>query len=215
MTAAASVTKKLKVASGICLLVERDPITTAKELASLDVLSGGRVLFGIGGGWNAEEMEHHGTDFRTRWKLLRERVEAMRAIWTNDEASYQGDLVRFDPIWSWPKPIQKPGPPVILGAHGPKALERVVNYCDGWMPIGVRAGDLFAEIKKLEKLAIEKGRDPKSISVNVYGVAPDPDMLKQLRDAGAARAVFPLAPAEPEKVLPALDKYAEAMRAVV
>jgi alkanesulfonate monooxygenase SsuD/methylene tetrahydromethanopterin reductase-like flavin-dependent oxidoreductase (luciferase family) len=139
----------------------------------------------------------------------------MRTIWTNDEASYQGELVRFDPIWSWPKPIQKPGPPVILGAHGPKALERVVKYCDGWIPIGVRAGDLFTEIKKLEKLAIEKGRDPKSISVNVYGTPADPDMLKQLRDAGAARAVFPLPPAEPEKVLPLLDKYAEAMRAVV
>ncbi len=215
MTSAASATKTLKVASGICLLVERDAITTAKEVASLDVLSGGRVLFGIGGGWNAEEMEHHGTEFRTRWKLLRERVEAMRTIWTNDEASYQGELVRFDPIWSWPKPIQRPGPPVILGAHGPKALERVVNYCDGWIPIGVRAGDLMAEIGKLHQLAVAKGRDPKSISVNVYGTPPDADLLKQLRDAGATRAIFALPAADAEKVLPMLDKYAGAMRAVV
>ncbi|HEV7735420.1 MAG TPA: LLM class F420-dependent oxidoreductase [Candidatus Binatia bacterium] len=214
MTMAAAATKKLKVASGICLLVERDPITTAKELASLDVLSGGRVLFGIGGGWNAEEMEHHGTEFRTRWKLLRERVEAMRAIWTQDEASYAGELVRFDPIWSWPKPLQKPGPPVILGAHGPKALERVVNYCDGWIPIGVRAGDLLEEIKKLHVLAVEKGRDPKTISVNVYGTPADADLLKQMRDVGVSRAVFGLPAAGAEKVLPMLDMYAEAMRAV-
>ncbi len=214
MTMAAAATKRLKVASGICLLVERDPITTAKALASLDVLSGGRVLFGIGGGWNAEEMEHHGTEFRTRWKLLRERVEAMRTIWTNDEASYAGELVRFDPIWSWPKPLQKPGPPVILGAHGPKALQRVVAYCDGWIPIGVRAGDLLEEIRKLHALAIEKGRDPKSISVNVYGTPADADLLKQLRDVGVSRAVFALPAAGAEKVLPMLDTYAEAMRAV-
>src|SRR6185503_11198769 len=135
LATAAAVTTRLKVASGICLLVERDPITTAKEVASLDHLSGGRVIFGIGAGWNAEEMENHGTVFRTRWRLLRERVLAMKKIWTEDEPSFEGEFVRFAPIWSWPKPVQKPHPPVFLGGHGRRALERVVDYCDGWLPI--------------------------------------------------------------------------------
>jgi len=213
LTAAASVTTRIKVASGICLLVERDPIVTAKEVASLDFLSGGRVLFGIGAGWNAEEMEHHGTAFRTRWKLLKERVLAMKAIWTDEEASYEGEFVRFDPIWSWPKPAQRPHPPVILGAHGPKALARVADYCDGWIPIGVRAGDMSAEISTLRRLATEKGRDPASISVNVYGTPADAEQLERLRDAAVTRAIFALPPAGQEKVLPLLDRYAEAARA--
>ena len=211
---AAAATSRIKVASGICLLVERDPITTAKEVASLDHLSGGRVLFGIGAGWNAEEMEHHGTVFRTRWKLLRERVLAMKAIWTEDEASFDGEFVHFDPIWSWPKPVQRPHPPVILGAHGPKALARVVDYCDGWIPIGVRAGDLVAEFATLRRLAEEKGRDPASISINVYGAPADPEVLAGLRDAGVTRAVFGLPPAGPEKVLPLLDRYADVVRSL-
>ncbi len=209
LSMAAAVTTRMKVASGICLLIERDPITTAKEIASLDHLSGGRVLFGIGAGWNAEEMENHGTVFRTRWKLLRERVQAMRDIWTTDEASFEGDLVRFDPIWSWPKPMQRPGPPVILGAHGPKALARVVEYCDGWIPIGVRAGALTEEIAAFHRLARERGRDPATISVNVYGAPADRDTLATLRDGGVTRAIFGLPPAGPDKVLPLLDRYAE------
>ena len=212
LAAAAAVTTRIKVASGICLLVERDPIITAKEVASLDQLSDGRVLFGIGAGWNAEEMEHHGTAFRTRWKLLKERVLALRTIWTEDEASFDGEFVRFDPIWSWPKPVQRPHPPVILGAHGPKALARVVDYCDGWIPIGLRAGDLPGEIAALRRLATEKGRDPASISVNVYGTPADPEQLARLRDADVTRAVFALPSAGPEKVLSLLDRYAETMR---
>ena len=214
LSMAAAVTSTIKVASGICLLIERDPITTAKEVASLDVLSGGRVLFGIGGGWNAEEMAHHGTEFRTRWKLLRERVQAMKAIWSQDEASFEGELVRFEPIWSWPKPLQRPHPPIILGAHGPKALERVVTYCDGWIPIGVRGGDLVGEIAKLRRLATERGRDPSSISINVYGVPADPEQLARFRDAGVTRAIFGLPPAGPEKVLPLLDRYAGVVRSL-
>src|SRR5215510_700701 len=210
LAGAATVTRRLKLGTGICLLIERDPITTAKEVASLDHLSRGRVLFGIGAGWNAEEMAHHGTEFRTRWKLLKERVLAMKQIWTNEEASYEGEFVRFDPIWSWPKPVQHPHPPVILGAHGPKALERVIDYCEGWIPIGVRAGDLSAEIATLRRLATEKGRDPASISVNVYGTPADADQLERLRDAAVTRAIFALPPAGPEKVLSLLDRYAEA-----
>jgi probable F420-dependent oxidoreductase len=211
---AAAVTTRIKVGSGICLLVERDPITTAKEVASLDQLSGGRMLFGIGAGWNAEEMAHHGTAFRTRWKLLRERVQAMKAIWTEDEASFDGEFVRFDPIWSWPKPLQRPHPPVILGAHGPKALARVVAYCDGWIPIGVRAGDLVPEIAALRRLAQEKGRDPSTISINVYGAPADREMLLRLREAGVTRAVFGLPPAGPDKVVSLLDRYAEVVRSL-
>jgi probable F420-dependent oxidoreductase len=214
LATAAAVTTRIKVASGICLLVERDPITTAKEVASLDHLSGGRVLFGIGAGWNAEEMEDHGTVFRTRWRLLKERVQAMKAIWTQDEAAFDGDFVHFEPIWSWPKPVQRPHPPVILGAHGPKALARVVDYCDGWIPIGVRSGDLPTEIGALHRLARENGRDPQTISVNVYGVPADREVLVRLRDAGATRAVFSLPPAGPEKVLPLLDRYADTARSL-
>ncbi len=134
MTAAAVATTKLRVGSGICLLIERDPITTAKEVASIDVLSGGRVEFGVGAGWNREEMANHGTDPRKRMAILRERVEAMKAIWTQDEATYQGDHVAFERIWSWPKPAQRPHPPVIVGGNGPTVLDRVLSFGDAWMP---------------------------------------------------------------------------------
>jgi len=214
LMAAAAATKRLRIGTGICLIIERDTITTAKEVASLDALSGGRFEFGIGGGWNAEEMENHGTVFRGRWKLLRERVQAMKAIWTQDEASFDGEFVHFEPVWSWPKPAQRPHPPVILGAHGSKALARVVEYCDGWIPIGVRAGDLTKEMGTLRRLAEEKGRDPATISVNVYGAPADPEVLQALRQAGATRAVFSLPPAERDKTLPRLDRYAEVMRSL-
>ena len=141
LAVAAAVTRTLKLATGICLLIERDPITTAKQVASLDVLSNGRFIFGIGGGWNVEEMENHGTTFPTRWKLLRERVEAMKKIWTEETPEYHGTFVNFDKLWSWPKPVQNPHPPIYLGGHSPQVLQRVVDYCDGWLPIGARAGN--------------------------------------------------------------------------
>ena len=213
LSTAAAVTTKLKVASGICLLVERDPITTAKEVASVDHLSRGRVIFGIGGGWNAEEMGHHGTPFKERWKILRERVAAMKRIWTEEEAAFDGTFVKFEPIWSYPKPVQKPHPPIVLGAHGPLAIKRVVDYCDGWIPIGVRAGDLKASIAELHGAAREKGRDPRSISISLYGAPGDPDALRELGDAGVTRAIFVLPPKGPDDVLPLLDRYAGAMRA--
>jgi probable F420-dependent oxidoreductase len=214
LTAAAAVTTRLRLGTGICLLIERDPIVTAKAVASLDLLSNGRVLFGIGGGWNAEEMENHGTAFRTRWRVLRERVLAMKRIWTEDEPAFEGEYVRFEPIWSWPKPVQKPHPPVLLGGHGPRAWARVVDYCEGWLPIGVRAGDLFAGITELRRLATEKGRDPGTISVSVYGAPGDADLLKRLRDAGVKRAVFALPPAGADKVMPLLDRYAALVPAI-
>ncbi len=208
---AAAATKKIKVASGICLVIERDPITLAKEVATLDVLSGGRLLFGIGGGWNVEEMENHGTDFKTRWKRLRESVEAMKAIWANDAAEYHGELVHFDPLWSWPKPLQKPHPPIYLGGHGEKALRRVVRYCDGWMPIPVRAGELRQQIARLHAIAEEEGRDPRSLTISLYGVPPDVDSVRGFADAGAQRAIFGLPAAGADKVLSMLDRCAQTM----
>jgi len=208
LATAAAVTTRLRVGSGICLLIERDPITTAKEVATLDVLSRGRFLFGIGGGWNAEEMEDHGTEFRTRWKLLRERVAAMKRIWTEDEASFEGELVRFPPLWSWPKPVQKPHPPILLGGHGPRAVRRVVDYCDGWLPIGMRADDLAAGLEDLRRIAREKGRDPASISVSVYGARMDADALARLRELGVERAIFALPSADADAVLRLLDRGA-------
>jgi probable F420-dependent oxidoreductase len=212
LTMAAAVTTRLKVGSGICLLVERDPITTAKEVASLDALSGGRFLFGIGGGWNAEEMAHHGTAFRSRWRLLRERVLAMKKIWTEDEAAFEGEFVRFEKLWSWPKPVQKPHPPILLGGHGPRAFERVVDYCDGWLPIGMRAGDLAGGIAELRRVATEKGRDPSTISVSVYGVPMDAGALASLRALGVERAIFSLPSRGADQVLPLLDRGAGVLR---
>ena len=205
----ATVTKKIKLATGICLAIERDPITLAKQVASLDFLSGGRVLFGIGGGWNAEEMENHGTVFKTRWKLLRERVEAMKAIWQNEAASYHGELVRFDPIWSFPKPVQKPHPPVLLGGHGEAALKRVAAYCDGWLPISLMAGDLKKAIADLHRLAKEKGREPKSLSISVFWAQADRKAIDAYAEMGVERVIFPLPPDARDKVMPIVDQYAK------
>ncbi len=209
MSFAAAATKKIKIGSGICLVIERDVITTAKEVASLDFLSNGRVLFGIGGGWNREEMEDHGTDFTTRWKRLRESIEAMKAIWKEDEAEYHGELVKFEKIWSWPKPVQKPHPPILLGGHGEKAFDRVVRYCDGWMPLTWVDDKIVSEIGELHAVAKRAGRDPKTISVTVFGAKPDPKAIAGFAEAGAERVLFSLPNAGGDKVLPALDKLAK------
>ncbi len=206
---AAAVTKTIKLGSGICLVIERDPITLAKEVASLDALSNGRLLFGIGGGWNREEMEDHGTDFTTRWQRLRESIEAMREIWTKDEAEYHGEIVKFDKIWSWPKPVQKPGPPVLLGGHGKKSFERVVRYCDGWLPLTWVDHNIVPEIAEIAKLAESKGRDPKTISVTVFGANDDPKALARFRDAGVERVLHLLPAAGRDQVFPELDRYAK------
>jgi probable F420-dependent oxidoreductase len=212
LMAAAGATKKIKLATGICLVIERDPITTAKEVASLDYLSGGRAMLGIGAGWNVEEMGNHGTDFKSRWQLLRERVEAMKAIWQHERAEYHGKLVGFDPIWSFPKPVQKPHPPVLLGGHGRKALERVVRYCDGWMPISLRAGDLKKEIAELRETAKKAARDPKSISISVFWAPADRAKIDEYEEMGIERAILALPPAPRDKVLPILDSHAKLIR---
>lgn len=208
LMAAAAVTKTIKVATGICLVIERDPIITAKEVASLDLLSNGRFLFGIGGGWNVEEMENHGMPFGKRWKLLRERIEAMKEIWAKDEAEYHGELVSFDPIWSWPKPQQKPHPPIILGSASKMGIKRVVDYCDGWIPIGLAVRDMPVAIKDLHAQAKAKGRDPQSIEVSIFWAPPDADGLRQYQDMGIARGVLALPSVPKDEVLKMLDGMA-------
>jgi len=212
LTAAAVVTKTLKLGTGICLVIERDPIVTAKEVATVDRLSNGRFIFGIGGGWNAEEMEHHGTPFKTRFRILRERILAMREIWTKDEASYHGQYVNFDRIWSWPKPVQKPLP-ILMGGDGATTLDRVVEFCDGWMPL-VRAGtaDLAKKIDTLRERVAKAGRDPKALDITAFAVRRDRGMIDELEKMGVGRSIFMIPSAPREQTLPRLDGFAEVMR---
>jgi len=211
LTLAAAATRTLRLGTGICLVVERDPITTAKEVASLDHLSGGRFLFGIGGGWNAEEMEHHGTAFKTRWRLLRERVLAMKEIWTKDEAEFHGEFVNFDPIWSYPKPVQKPHPPILMGGDGPTTFDRVLEFCDGWMPIAGRMGSTFSEkFATLQRRAQAAGRPP--IPVTAFMARPDRAALDPMEAAGVDRAIFAVPSEGRDQVVPRLDAYARLIR---
>ena len=209
LTAAAGATTNLKLGTGICLMIERDPITTAKEVASLDMLSNGRFIFGIGGGWNAEEMANHGTNFRRRWRVLRENILAMKALWTQEEAEFHGDLVNFDPVWAYPKPVQKPHPPIIMGGDGPRTFDRVVEYCDGWMPISGRPSQgpsLGEKIAMLRRQAQDSGRDPEAIEVTVFGSRPDADLIQRLESDGVQRAIFTLPSAGKDEVMPIIDE---------
>jgi len=206
LTVAALASKTLLVATGICLLVQRDPIHTAKQVASLDQISNGRFLFGVGAGWNREEMADHGTDFDTRFQLLRERVEAMKAIWTQDAAEYHGKLVNFDPTWCWPKPVQKPHPPVLLGGSGPSVLKRVVAYADGWMPN--RGADL-PRIPELQELARAAGRGP--LPVSVYPKA-EPAAIEQAAEAGVERCIWYVPPDGRDQALAKLEELADLMK---
>jgi probable F420-dependent oxidoreductase len=214
LAAAAAATTTLKVATGICLIVQRDPIQTAKQVASLDQVSGGRFLFGIGAGWNAEEMADHGTDFKSRFEVMRERVEAMRAIWTKSKPEYSGQHVHFPPMMTWPKPLQQPHPPVIVGGAYPYGARRAIAYGDGWMPHARRPayGDVLGKLPEFRSMATAAGRDPDTIPVTVFGVAEDLDLIERYRDAGVARLVFNLDPAKADEVLPALDRCAQLTR---
>ena len=195
-------------------MIQHDPIVTAKEVASLDLLSNGRFLFGVGAGWNAEEMEHHGTAFPTRFRVMRERVLAMKEIWTKDEAEFHGEFVRFDRIWSYPKPVQQPHPPVLLGGEGSHTLRRVVEFCDGWFPRGRAGVDAILTQTRgpSDALAAQAGRDPKTISVSVFGGKTDPSTLDRYRAAGIDRVVLPLPSEGREQVLPLLDQHAALLR---
>ena len=207
LMAAAAATKRLRIGTGICLIIERDPIVTAKCVASLDMLSGGRFLFGIGGGWNAEEMENHGTEYKTRFQLMREQVLAMKEIWTKDEAQFHGEFVRFDPIWAWPKPVQKPHPPVLLGGESGHTLQRVVDFCEGWFPRGRSADAILPGLADLRTRADKAGRDPKTISTSVFGAPADRAVLDRWAEAGVERGILRLPSADRSTVLPMLDSW--------
>ena len=208
--AAAAATSTIKLGTGICLVVERDPITLAKEVASIDHLSNGRFLFGIGGGWNLEEMENHGTNPKRRWKLLRERILAMKEIWTQDEAEYHGEFVNFDPIWSWPKPVQKPHPPILIGGDGPRTLDRVAEYGDGWIPIGGRLSDLEEKVQRAKQMAKDAGKPEPSISI--FGSPAREEAIEGYQQAGVDRLIFGLPPAPADTVLPSLERRAELIK---
>jgi len=214
LAAAAAATTRLKVATGICLIVQRDPIQTAKEVASLDQISGGRFLFGIGAGWNAEEMRDHNTEFKTRFGLMQERVEAMKVIWTKSKPEYTGRFVKFPPMMTWPKPVQKPHPPVIVGGAFPFGARRALAYGDGWLPHARRPayGEVLGMLPEFRKMAAEAGRAPDTVPITVFGVAEEADLIKRYRDAGVARIIFNLPAAKADEVLPVLDRCASLMR---
>jgi probable F420-dependent oxidoreductase len=207
LTAAAASTSRLLIGTGICLVIERDPIITAKEVASVDQLSGGRFLFGVGAGWNVEEMRNHGTDTAHRFGVMRERIEAMKAIWTSDEATYGGRHVNFDRIWSWPKPVQQPHPPILVGGNGPRVLDRVLAYGDEWMPNRVQDDEMIERLGVLAARAREAGRSP--VPVTVMGLMRDPTRIERLERAGMHRGVF-WVPSVAEEIEQAIERYAAA-----
>ena len=211
LTAVACATKRLKVATGICLVIQRDTIQTAKLVASIDQVSGGRFLFGIGGGWNQEEIENHGTVFATRMQRMREQIEAMKAIWTQDTPKYQGKIIMFDTLQTWPKPAQNPHPPIILGGAFPWAARRAVRYGDGWYP-NAASGKPEEYMPAFRKIAQEAGRDPASLPVTIGGAPDDPDALKRFRDLGAARVNVSLMSETRDQLLPILDRWAGYIR---
>ncbi|HEX4077742.1 MAG TPA: LLM class F420-dependent oxidoreductase [Rhizomicrobium sp.] len=211
LTAAAAVTKTLKVATGVCLVQQRDVIQTAKLVASLDQVSGGRFLFGIGGGWNQDEMENHGTVFATRFQRMRESIEAMKEIWTKPEAEYHGEIVRFDPVFAWPKPVQKPHPPILVGGGFPQGARRAIRYGNGWLPI-IGAGELAKLMPQFQAMLKEAGRDAAEVQISAWNAKLEADSIKRFQDLGVARIVTTLPPAGPEKVMPILDRCAELMR---
>mgnify|MGYP001157280834 FL=1 len=212
--AAASVTKTIKLATGICLVIQRDPLQTAKEVATLDQISGGRFIFGVGAGWNLEEMADHGTDPQTRGRLMNERIEAMKIIWANDKAEYHGEFVNFDEMMTWPKPVQQPHPPIVVGGGFPHGARRAIALGDEWMPVGGRDADVVNIKSQFRQMAAEAGREPDSLGISVYGAPGDVDGNKRLADNGITRSVFRLPSEKTDAVLPLLDKAADIMRQI-
>ena len=210
LTAAAMATTNLKVGTGICLVNQRDPIQTAKSVASIDLMSEGRFLFGIGNGWNQDEMENHGTNFKTRHKLVRERVEAMKEIWTQSKPEYHGEFVNFDPMMTWPKPVQKPHPPILIGGAFPYSARRAIRYGDGWMPqLTEKMQTPFAEqIPAFRQMAEEAGRDPETLSISVWGRQPNMEEIEGYEALGVERVCTSLESAKEDEILPVLDRWA-------
>jgi probable F420-dependent oxidoreductase len=203
---AAAVTTTLQLGTGVSLVAQRDPIWTAKEVASLDVLSNGRLIFGIGYGWNKEEMAQHGVEYSRRRALLREKVLLMKALWTEDEASFQGDLLRLEPSWAWPKPAQKPHPPIIMGAAaGPRTIADMVELCDGWMPLATRM-DIVGEVGRVRQAVTDAGRDLSSFQIIANGARVDD--VDTLIDVGVDHTIFNLRPLPATQTIPYLDRLA-------
>ena len=205
---AAAATKKLLLGTGICLVPQRDPIVTAKCVASLDELSGGRFIFGIGGGWNVDEMENHGAQYETRFKLMRERILAMKALWTEDEATYHGQRVNFDPVWMYPKPRQKPHPPVLLGGSSDYTLKRVVEFCDGWLPIARPGFDPKQTVERLRQVASTANRDLSTLSITVFGAPAEKAALDAFREADIERALLAVPDLSRNEIMDLLDRRA-------
>jgi probable F420-dependent oxidoreductase len=212
---AAAATRELLLGTGVCLVTEHDPIVTAKSIASLDQLSGGRFVFGIGAGWNAEEMENHGTRYETRFQVMRERVLAVKAIWTQEEAAFHGKFVQFDPIWSYPKPTQKPHPPVLLGGETDHTLKRVVEFCDGWLPRATSGFDAKEAVGRLRRMASAAGRDPSTLSITVFGAPADLAVLAEYQQAGIQRALLEVPDLTRDEILRVIDKNAPLARQAV
>ncbi len=204
--AAAAVTTRLRLGTGICLVIERDPITLAKECASLDLISNGRLILGIGAGWNREEMENHGASYTNRWKIVREKILAMKTIWTEDEPEFHGEFVDFDPIWSWPKPVQAGGPPVWIGASSKWVFDRVAEYAEGWMPIG---GLGSGNMERLKAACDKRGRDVDDVTLALFGAPADEDQARGRMDQGFSEMIFGLPPADADANLPRLDALAK------
>jgi probable F420-dependent oxidoreductase len=213
LMAAAANTKRLRVGTGVCLVNQRDPIQTAKAVASIDQVSGGRFLFGVGNGWNQDEIENHGTAFASRHKLARERVEAMKTIWAEEEPEYHGEFVSFGKMKQWPKPYQKPHPPIIVGGAFPYAARRAIRYGDGWIPRDDWLDrDGIEVLDKFRAMAKEAGRDPASLSISTFRVPDDLERLKRYRELGIDRVVFSLPAEKDDKIMPILDRWAELSR---
>jgi probable F420-dependent oxidoreductase len=211
LMAAAAATQKLKVGTGVCLVNQRDPIQTAKLVSSIDQLSGGRFLFGVGNGWNQDEIENHGTVFASRHKLARERIEAMKTIWTEEEPEYHGEFVNFDKMKQWPKPKQKPHPPIIVGGAFPYAARRAIRYGDGWIPRADRLekDGVGVVIEKFRAMASEAGRDPATLPISIFRVPDKIDGLRFCQEIGIDRVTFTLPAEKEDKLLPIIDRWAE------
>ncbi len=208
LAAAAAVTDRIKLGTGVCLVIQRDPIQVAKEVASLDQISNGRFLFGVGGGWNAEEMANHGTAFKSRFKLMRERIEAMKAIWTEKQPEYSGEMVNLSKMMTWPKPVQKPHPPVIVGGGFPHAARRAIQYGNGWIPLGGRM-DQPALVDEFYKMAAEAGRSREELPLTSFGVSLEGDSIAKSAEVGIDRVVISLPSEAADTTLPVLDRIAE------
>jgi probable F420-dependent oxidoreductase len=203
----AAVTDRLKLGSGITLLAQRDPIWTAKEVATIDHISNGRFLFGVGYGWNVEEMEHHGTSYAQRRSLLRDKILMMKALWTQDEATFEGEHLTLEPSWAWPKPIQQPHPPVILGGKfGPRTVSDLVEFCDGWIPHGV--SDLPEQTAHVRRALEAAGRDPAGFPITIFGARTEDKMIERARSAGVDRVLFGIESSPPDRVLEDLEAAA-------